>query len=119
MKVFTMDIWIGTTNQAKVRAVQSVFQNGQLTSINDDSGVSEQPFSDEETMQGAIHRAKEALPNESSNETIAIGLEGGVMEVDQTLFICNWGALVTGTDDVYVASGARIPLPQEIANELY
>ncbi len=114
-----MDIWVGTTNQAKVHAVQSVFQDGQLQSINVDSGVSEQPFSDEETMQGAIHRAKEALPDECSDETIAIGLEGGVMEIDQTLFICNWGALVTSTNDVYVASGARIPLPQEVANELY
>lgn len=114
-----MNVWIGTKNKAKVAAVQSVFNKETLIDTEVSSGVSDQPFSDEETKRGAIHRAKEALPIHADEEAIALGLEGGVVEVDGLLYICNWGALATSTNEIYVASGARIPLPKEIADQLY
>ena len=39
------------------------------------SGVSPQPFSDEETIQGAINRARAAVKETGAD--IGIGLEGG------------------------------------------
>lgn len=114
-----MNVWVGTTNKAKVQAVQSVMTEAKILTTEVSSGVSEQPFSDEETMRGAIYRATQSLPLTSEAYCIGIGLEGGVMEVENNLFICNWGALATSTNELYVASGARIPLPAEIAEELY
>lgn len=113
-----MNVWIGSKNKAKVASVQSIFSEAHLFPTNAASGVSAQPFSDSETKRGAIFRARAALPSAADHQTIAVGLEGGVMEMDQQLYVCNWGALVTHTDDVFVAGGARIPLPKSISEQL-
>ena len=34
------------------------------------------------------------------------------------LYICNWGALVTNNGEIFTATGAGIPLPKEIAEQL-
>lgn len=114
-----MHIWVGTKNKAKVKAVEMVFPSAEIFSVHTPSGVSEQPFSDEETKKGAIYRATQSLQTNRDTYSIGIGLEGGVMESEGTLFICNWGALATSTEDLFVASGARIPLPKKVADELY
>ena len=57
------------------------------------SEVSAQPLSDNETMTGAINRAKNALKSEDAQ--IGVGLEGGVVKTEHGYFLCNWGAIVT------------------------
>jgi inosine/xanthosine triphosphatase len=106
---------IGTTNQAKIAAVKAIFSSEQyaLVPTNVPSNVSAQPLSDHETRQGAINRAKHALQKE--NADIGIGLEGGVMEIDGELWLCNWGALADRDGTVITAGGARILLPFEVA----
>ncbi|WNS74641.1 DUF84 family protein [Bacillus sp. DTU_2020_1000418_1_SI_GHA_SEK_038] len=111
-----MKIVIGSNNPVKVSAVQSVFQHDQVISVNVPSGVSDQPFSDEETIRGAINRAYSAL--EAGNGDIGIGLEGGVQETEYGLFLCNWGALAEKDKSPIIAGGARIPLPKAIADRL-
>jgi inosine/xanthosine triphosphatase len=108
-------IAIGTMNPAKVSAVQAVFsaENYILVPTTVSSNVAAQPFSDEETLTGAINRAKNALKKE--NADIGIGLEGGVVEMNKRLWVCNWGALVDKDGIVVSAGGARIPLPPEAA----
>jgi len=111
-----MKITIGSKNPTKIKAVQDVFKTAEITSLDVLSGVSSQPFSDEETRTGAINRATscaKSIPN-----SVGIGLEGGVMYIEDQLFLCNWGALVTPDQNVYTASGARILLPNEIAEQL-
>lgn len=109
-----MKIIIGSKNPTKIKAVQDIFYNEEVISLDVPSNVSVQPFSDDETMEGAINRAKQC----ASDKAIGIGLEGGVMYVQDQLFLCNWGALVTPNKEVYTASGARIPLPDEIDVQL-
>ncbi len=108
-------IAIGTTNKAKVNAIKEVcchyYHKEAIFSCEEvPSGVSPQPFSDQETMQGAMNRAVNA--REQGKADIGIGLEGGVLEAPQGIFLCNWGALTDGQITV-VASGARILLPEE------
>lgn len=59
-----MIIAVGSTNPAKVGAVEEAWQEfnrtGTVLSASVPSGVSDQPFSDEETIEGAIHRARRA-----------------------------------------------------------
>ncbi|MDQ0161023.1 DUF84 family protein [Aeribacillus alveayuensis] len=110
-----MKVAIGTKNPAKVNAVMEAFMsftNIEFISTDVPSEVSSQPFSDKETMIGAINRAQNALLKE--NADIGIGLEGGVMETDMGCFLCNWGALVDRHHEPIVAGGARIRLPDEI-----
>lgn len=115
-----MKIGIGTTNNAKCSAVrqewakhfkESTFQEYQVS-----SGVSEQPFGDSETFTGAKNRALNVL--KLSDADIAFGLEGGVKEQEDTLFICNWGVLATKEGRIFVAGGAQIPLPEEVAQPI-
>lgn len=109
---------IGTKNPAKVSAVKEALMHLQVEfqEIEVDSGVREQPFSDDETIQGAINRATEAL--RVGQGDIGIGLEGGVQESEHGLLLCNWGALAQTGYPPIIAGGARILLPEEIAIKL-
>ncbi|WP_113927640.1 DUF84 family protein [Bacillus sp. P14.5] len=116
-----MIIGIGTKNKAKVEAVKGGFselltEGIDFESYKTESGVSEQPFSDEETIQGAVNRAEAVL--KMSKGSIGIGLEGGVVQTDYGLFLCNWGALAERGKKPIIAGGARILLPETIANRV-
>lgn len=111
-----MNIIVGSKNPAKIGAVKNIFPHDQITSMDVSSNVSSQPLSDEETKQGALNRAKQCA--QSCSNTIGIGLEGGVMFLENEFFLCNWGALVTSEGKVYTASGARIMLPNKIGEQL-
>lgn len=112
-----MNIVVGSKNPTKVEAARAVFASHSIVSFDAPSNVSPQPITDEETREGAINRAKQCASNDEAD--LGIGLEGGVMEVDGELFLCNWGALVTKGEKIYTASGARIALPREFAKELH
>lgn len=114
-----MKIVVGTKNPAKIQAVKNSFgMAADIIGVNVPSGVREQPFSDEETITGAINRAKNALAE--TNRAIGIGLEGGVTETPYGLMLCNWGAVVVKGYEHHplIAGGARILLPEEISNRL-
>lgn len=113
-----MRVAIGSKNKTKIGAVENVFKsmNPEICAVNVPSGVSAQPFSDEETMVGAKNRAYAALMEAESD--IGIGLEGGVMETSEGLLLCNWGALKLKDGSEFIASGARILLPEEISHGL-
>ncbi|MBT2569039.1 DUF84 family protein [Planococcus sp. ISL-110] len=110
---------IASKNPAKINAVSSVLTNMKwtvdLSDVDAESEVSAQPFSQQETRQGAVNRAKNAL----GEFDFAIGLEGGVYEMEGILYLCNWGALATQDGRLFTAAGAQIPLPAEIAAGLY
>jgi len=111
-----MKIIIGSQNPTKWKAVQDIFAEHQIDTKDVPSLVSPQPFSDEETREGAINRALQCA--QASPEAIGLGLEGGVMHVHDQLYLCNWGALVTPDKKVYTASGARVVLPPDIEAQL-
>ncbi|MBM7644867.1 inosine/xanthosine triphosphatase [Scopulibacillus daqui] len=111
-------IGVGSQNPAKISAVERLSENFDIAvqSVAVPSGVSDQPKSDNETKQGAVQRARAVL--EKSSADFGVGLEGGIMEIDQQVFVCNWGALVDRNGRVFTASGARIPLPEPIVKGL-
>ena len=115
-----MNIAIGTTNKAKIGAVEAVVQQffdcAEFTYYAASSDVSEQPRSTEETRQGAINRAKNT--SAATGASLSFGLEGGVTEIEGIMYICNWGALVVEDGTVFTAAGAQLVLPEEIANEI-
>lgn len=115
-----MKIAIGTQNKAKIQAVEkicsSLLENVNFTVLDVPSHVSEQPIGDEETMRGAKNRASQACQEVQSD--LAFGLEGGVKELDGHLYICNWGVLHTKEGQQYIAGGAQIPLPEEVADSI-
>lgn len=109
---------VGSKNPAKVHAVQEVLikEPFEVHSVDVPSLVSAQPFSDEETVTGAINRAKQALA--SADAAFSIGLEGGVYRQNGHLYLCNWGALVTPEQAIYTAGGLRMQLPTYMVEKL-
>ncbi|PPA71680.1 DUF84 family protein [Jeotgalibacillus proteolyticus] len=117
-----LTIAAGTKNKAKLTAIehalnQLALQPFEVTGISVPSNVSDQPFGNEETMTGAINRA--SLARSRSGAKLGLGLEGGVVETSQGLFICNWGALKDERFSApFVAGGASLPLPEEVARKV-
>lgn len=111
-----MDIIIGSMNRAKVNAVETVFTDGQIIQMKVSSDVSAQPLTSKETREGAINRAKHC--SQQTPNAICIGLEGGVTMIDDTLYLCSWGALVVN-NKIYTAGGPNIPLPNTFVEPLY
>lgn len=111
-----MKIIIGSLNQAKINAVKNVFKNYVVEAINSSSNISDQPMTDDETLLGAINRAKNCHKNYPTD--LAIGLEGGVMLIKEELYLCNWGVLMPPNKKMIKASGARINLPLEFLSDL-
>ncbi|WP_226670189.1 DUF84 family protein [Metabacillus litoralis] len=115
-----MIIAIGTKNPTKVNAVTTAFSQhlkGDFISVDVPSNVSDQPLSDNETMSGAINRAKNA--RDAENSDIGVGLEGGLVKTDFGYFLCNWGAVVDKHLQPIVAGGARIIIPNEIGDLVF
>lgn len=114
-----MKFVLGSENQAKLRAVQRTIEasmeRSTVSSAAVPSGVSAQPLTDEETRKGAIQRA---IAASALSQTYGIGLEGGVRMIDETMYLCNWGALMTPDGQLFTAAGAQIPLPETLADEI-
>lgn len=108
-------VYIGSMNPIKIQATKNILEPLGFTVVATevDSGVSKQPLTDEETMQGAKNRALQ-LPNDG----LRIGLEAGVELHFDTLFLVNWGVLIDQIGQVCWAGGTRIPLPEEIKRAL-
>lgn len=115
-----MKIAIGTKNKAKVGAVEAIvaqyFADVQFEQVDVASEVSVQPFSNEETRQGAINRARNAFI--ATHADVSFGLEGGVEEINGVMYCCNWGALALKDGTIISSSGAQFALPETIAVEL-
>lgn len=81
-----MKIKVGTKNKAKIDSVIEIIQeyshlaNSEVEGVSIESGVSDQPKSLEETINGAINRAK----NSFENCDYSIGIESGWMNVPKT-----------------------------------
>ena len=76
-------IVVASQNPVKVKAVRNAFkrmfpeERFEILSVSVQSGVKDQPTSNDETLKGALTRAKNAA-NESPDAEYWVGIEGGV-----------------------------------------
>ena len=114
-----MHVVVASWNPVKVGAAREAFEllfpnsEVQTTSVDVDSGVSDQPDSDDETRQGARNRAmraSEALPDAD----FWVGLEGGVEVVDDQLLAFAWMAVRGSDGNISEARSATLPLPPAV-----
>lgn len=73
-------IYVASLNRNKIQAVQEVFPYHQVKGIACKSGVTEQPLSLEEIIEGAIFRAKSVF----GDCEYSVGIEDGIAQVPQT-----------------------------------
>lgn len=110
-----MKIIVGSMNKAKVKAVETIFPNSDVTPFSALSNVSSQPLTNRETRKGAINRAYYCY--KEVPDAICFGLEGGVTIIDDELYLCSWGALVV-EGELYTAGGPNILLPSQFIEPL-
>ena len=109
---------VGSRNPVKLAAVRAVLERVQpalqLVSIEVASGVPDQPLGDEETQRGARNRALLAL--ELTGAELAVGLEGGVVELpDGRMRSCAWAVVVDRDGREGMGGSLSMPLPDAVS----
>ena len=110
---------VGSKNPVKINAAQAGFEkmfpdhSFTATGFDVPSGVSDQPMSDAETLQGATQRA--ARVRESAPDAdYAVGVEGGIDIIDQTLFAYAWMVIIDREGRVAQGRSGSFALPPEV-----
>ncbi|MGE3770645.1 MAG: DUF84 family protein [Bdellovibrionales bacterium] len=108
-----MKVVLGSKNAAKVAAVEKALRaywdDVVVTGIDVPSGVPAQPLGHDETMRGAINRARAAYAA-SPDCDMAVGLEGGVVDIAGQPVLMGYAVVTDGARECVVPT-AGIPLP--------
>jgi inosine/xanthosine triphosphatase len=114
-----MRVVISSHNPAKIRATREAFslhfpgESIEYISASVESGVSDQPMTDDETRVGARNRARNAsqlIPGAD----FWIGLEGGIDTIDDTLMAFAWMAVQGADGRIGEARTVTLPLPPAV-----
>jgi inosine/xanthosine triphosphatase len=109
---------VGSTNPVKIQAAREgfvvMFPNlaFEFQGVEAASGVSQQPFGDEETFRGAHQRALNA---QTPDADYAVGIEGGVAEMDDDLMAFAWVVVIGRDGKVGKAKSGAFILPKEVS----
>jgi inosine/xanthosine triphosphatase len=113
-----MKIVVGSNNPVKVEAVREAFAKYftdlEVAGVQVESGVAEQPRSEQETIMGAKNRAKKCI----SEADYGVGLEGGVCDIEGRMFECAWVAIVDKKGVEGIAGGLYFELPRKVAEKI-
>lgn len=108
---------VGSTNPVKIAAVRAVLERAgsaaHVEGIAVPSGVNDQPVGDDETIRGAVQRARAAL--DATDAQLAVGLEGGVVEERDHMRTCAWAAVVDREGRVGIGGSLAMMLPARVA----
>ncbi len=112
-------IVVASTNPVKLDSARAGFErmfpqeSFQVRGAVVSSGVSDQPMSDAETLQGASNRAENARMS-APDADYWVGIEGGCEDLHGALMAFAWIVVLTRTESGRGRTGAFC-LPQEIA----
>ena len=114
-----MKVVVASHNPAKIRAVNEAFalqfpgEDIKFTSASVESGVSDQPLSDEETRHGARNRARNVYKIHPGAD-FWVGLEGGIETIDDQLMTFAWMAVLGPEQQIGEARTVTLPLPPAV-----
>ena len=113
---------VGSTNPVKVAAARAVLARVAPTAVVRGvavpSGVPDQPWGDDETIRGAVARARAALAA-LPGASLGVGFEGGVVEEgDGAVRSCAWAAVALPDGTTGVGGSLAMPLPPPVARLL-
>lgn len=115
-----MNFVVGSKNPVKIKAMESVTKDlwpeAEVKSSDVDSGVSDQPTSEEEAIRGAVNRARRSLEGERAD--FGVGLEGSVAINEWGTFVTGWAAVTNRDEEVFIGGGGRLRLPEKAARRI-
>jgi inosine/xanthosine triphosphatase len=108
---------VGSMNPVKLAAARSVIGRvaplARVEPVTIPSTVRDQPFGDDETIRGASARAHGA--RQALGADLGIGLEGGVVEMPDSMRSCAWAAVVNRAGQKGIGGSLAMPLPDRVA----
>lgn len=116
------NIIVCSKNKAKNEAVETVIRDYiekyEIISLDTNSGVSATPIGDEEGINGALNRIKDAI-NQFNSGNLYIAMEGILTQNSHGSFLCGWTVIYNkDEDEYYYGCSAKIKVPDVIINEL-
>lgn len=113
-----MKVVVASKNPVKKNAVlegfKSYFKNVEVESISVDSGVSDQPGTDDETLTGARNRVKESR-NRIYDADYWVAIEGGIQAGEKDVLAFAW-VVVYSAGKYGEARTASFTLPKKVAH---
>lgn len=113
-----MKIVVASENPVKIKAVESgfrkFFEDVEIEGVHAASGVSSQPLTEEETLEGARNRVLVARRSITDAE-YWVGIEGGVQAVDHGLAAFAW-IVISSAGKKGEARTATFMLPSKVAH---
>jgi inosine/xanthosine triphosphatase len=116
-----LKVIVGSKNPVKLNATKNILTKIygviEVISINVDSGVPDQPFGLDETIKGAVNRAKKAYREDTD---LSVGIESGLMETPDTItgyIDLQWCAIFDG-NRVTLGVSSGFEYPPEVVKEV-
>lgn len=116
-----MKVVVGSKNPVKLNATRNVlkkiYNDLEIKTSEVDSEVPDQPFGLDETINGAINRAKNAFDDWAD---LSVGIESGLMETPNTItgyIDLQWCAIFDG-DRVTIGVSSGFEYPPMVINEV-
>lgn len=113
-----MKVAVGSKNKVKIVAVKLAFEalwpekKWHVEGIDVDSGVSDQPMSDEESIRGAFNRAQKALKELKAD--YGVGLEGGLQKTGDHWLDCGWIVVMDKDGNEGIGSTVKMIVPEKM-----
>jgi inosine/xanthosine triphosphatase len=120
MKIMKMKAAVGSKNPVKIEAVRGVlsrvFIDIEVLGVEVDPKVSRQPFGLEETLNGAINRANQAV----KHGELGVGIEAGLVEVphSKTGYFDIQFCAITDGEFTTIGSGSGFEYPPLVIKEV-
>jgi inosine/xanthosine triphosphatase len=114
-----MKVSIASKNPVKIQSVKTAFEKVfanieiEISGIEVESGVSEQPLTDEETLKGAENRAENAQKIGEKSD-FYIGIEGGLQKLGNEYHAFAW-VVIKSSNKTGKAKTATFILPQKVS----
>ena len=114
-----MKVVVASQNPVKVGATQQAFASSfprdvlEMIPLSVESGVADQPLSDDETRRGARNRALAARQAQPDAD-YWVGLEGGIEVIDDQLMAFAWMAVQGRSETMGEARSVTLPLPPSV-----
>jgi inosine/xanthosine triphosphatase len=116
-----MKVIVGSLNPVKLNATRNILEKiyGKIEIYPKDveSEVSDQPFGLDETIKGAVNRAKNSY---SSDIDLSVGIESGLMKTPNTLtgyIDLQWCAIYDG-ENITLGVSSGFEYPPEVVKEV-
>lgn len=110
-----MKIAVGTTNPSKIKGIERAYRKllGKeinIISVKVKSGVSAQPLSLEETMRGAINRARKAIERVRDADE-GVGVEAGFFNILDKTFDVQIAAIIDRENNITYGLSPAFQIP--------